>query len=114
MTDDRRAQGERRNHADRRRGTGPRGYLLRLLKGERRQLEDRRRGLDGKAGADRRSPRQTATDLVRGAFDLLPPARSATGAKFDHDTRQRVDSAPVRLKVAPGALAKAGNASPLA
>src|SRR5437773_7892674 len=81
MTDDRRAQGERRNHADRRRGTGPRGYLLRLLKGERRQLEDRRRGLDGKAGADRRSPRQTATDLVRGALD-----RKSTRLNSSHIT----------------------------
>src|SRR5207247_10111628 len=98
MTDDRRAQGERRNHADRRRGTGPRGYLLRLLKGERRQLEDRRRGLDGKAGADRRSPRQTATDLVRGAFDLLASARGATDATCDDHTRQRLDPAPTRLK----------------
>jgi len=106
MTDDRRAQGERRNHADRRRGTGPRGYLLRLLKGERRQREDRRSGLDGKAGADRRSPRQTATDLVRGAFDLLASARGATDANFDDDTRQRLDSALIRLKFALERLAK--------
>ena len=106
MTDDRRAQGERRNGADRRRVPVARGFLLRLLKGERRQLEDRRRGLDGKAGADRRSPRQTATDLVRGAFDLLASARSVNDANFDDDTRQRLDSALIRLKFALERLAK--------
>src|SRR2546427_12501679 len=99
MTDDRRAQGERRNHADRRRGTGPRGYLLRLLKGERRQLEDRRRGVDGKAGADPRSPRPTATDPAPRARDLLAPAPGATAAHVSHATPQRRRTALIRADV---------------
>jgi len=43
MTHDRRTEKERRDGTERRRGSGARGFLLRLLKGERRQLEDRRR-----------------------------------------------------------------------
>jgi len=106
MTDDRRAEGERRNGTNRRRSSGPRGFLLRLLKGERRQLDDRRRGWDDKGEQDRRSPQQTATDLVRSAFDLLATALSATDANFDDDTRQRLDSALIRLKFALERLAK--------
>ncbi len=107
MTDDeRRGHAERRNGTERRRGTGRRNLLLRLLKGERRQVEDRRRGWDGQAGVDRRTQRQTATDLVRGAFDLMVAARGATDATLDDDTRQRLDSALIRLKFALERLTK--------
>ncbi|PYO41559.1 MAG: hypothetical protein DMD29_04870 [Gemmatimonadetes bacterium] len=106
MTNDRREEADRRNGTERRRGAGRRGLLLRLLKGERRQVEDRRRGWDGQAGVERRSKNQTATDLVRGAFDLMVAARGATDATLDDDTRQRLDSALIRLKFALERLTK--------
>ena len=99
MTHDRRTEKERRAGTERRRGSGARGFLLRLLKGERRQLEDRRRGREGQP-VDRRSQQQTATDLVRSAFEMVAMVLSASDATLDDDTRQRLDSALVRLKFA--------------
>jgi hypothetical protein len=104
MAEDRRTpgsgSGDRRGGTDRRRSTGGRGFLLRLLKGERRQLDDRRRGGDGRAGTDRRTAGQTATDLVRGAFDLVATVCASPDSHLDDEARQRLDSALVRLKFA--------------
>jgi len=101
MTHDRRTEKERRDGTERRRGSGARGFLLRLLKGERRQLEDRRRGRGGEGQpVDRRSQQQTATDLVRSAFEMIAVVLGATDATLDDETRQRLDSALVRLKFA--------------
>ena len=110
MTHDRRAEKERRAGNERRRGSGARGFLLRLLKGERRQLEDRRRGREGQP-VDRRSQQQTATDLVRSAFEMVAVVLSATDASLDDETRQRLDSALVRLKFAIERLEKGGQGS---
>jgi hypothetical protein len=90
---DRRAEPERRGTSDRRRGRGGgRAILLRLLHGERRKREERR-------GADRRTPQQTAIDLVRGAFDQIAALRQGDPHLGD-DARQRLDSALVRLRFA--------------
>src|SRR5438309_10535006 len=84
MTHDRRTEKERRDGTERRRGSGARGFLLRLLKGERRQLEDRRRGRGGEGQPmDRRSQQQTATDLVRSAFEMIAVVLSTTEATLD-------------------------------
>ncbi len=88
---DRRTEPERRGSTDRRRGRGPRGFLLRLLHGERRRKE-RRLG-------DRRSPQQTAIDLVRSAFDQIAALRQGD-SHLDDDARQRLDAALIRLKFA--------------
>lgn len=99
MTDseaDRRAleDGDRRSGADRRLGKGRRGFFLRLLRGERRQRDDRRHT------TDRRSPRQTATDLVRSAFELVTAVCGSPDAGLDDAARQQLDSAMLRLKFA--------------
>lgn len=96
--------GDRRSGSDRRRAKGRRGFVLRLLVGERRQRDERRRGWDGSAagrnGSDRRSQHQTATDLVRSAFELVAAVRGSPDAVLDDTARQQLDSAMIRLKFA--------------
>jgi hypothetical protein len=66
--------------------------LLRLLHGERRKQQERR-------GRERRTPQQTAIDLVRSAFDQIAALRQGD-PQLDDASRQRLDSALIRLRFA--------------
>jgi hypothetical protein len=84
---------ERRGGTERRRGRSPRAFLLRLIHGERRKSGQRR------SESDRRTARQTATDLVRGAFEFIASV-CQSDAVTDEEARHQLDSALVRLKFA--------------
>jgi hypothetical protein len=84
---------ERRSGTERRRGRTPRGFLLRLIHGERRKNGQKRRE------SDRRSARQTATDLVRSAFEFIASV-CQSDAVTDEEARHQLDSALIRLKFA--------------